>query len=372
MFWHLFKYKVKYLLRAKEEVFWVLLFPLILGTCFYAAFSNISESTENFHTIPVAITFEESSENTEYVKAVFNAMTVAEEGEEALLDITYTDAREAEQLLKKNEITGIIHFKDMLPTLTLLKNDIYASILKEVVDKYVRTTSMMESVVMEEINEVDYITTKPLTDGNTDNVTDYFYSLIAMTCLFGSMLGVSGAKHIKANLSALGMRKELAPIHKLLTITSDFTACYLFLILGDIVLIVYLELILKVNLGGNFGLILLTACVGSLIGLSSGIFTGSIPKLSENVKMAIITAGSLFSSFLSGLMIGNIKYQIEKFAPLVNRINPATVITDALYSLNIYDTYEKFTVCMMTLVAYSILLCTLSYIFTRRETYACL
>lgn len=387
MFWHLFKYKIKHLIRSKEETFWVILFPLILGTCFYAAFGNISSSTENFETLDVAIVLEED-ENNDLIKTTFDAMTVAKDGEEALLSITYTDMENAEGMLNNKKITGIINFNNGTPSLTILEEGINESILKEVLDKYIQTSNVITSISIANMGNIDenelndilanltkdtnYIKTKKLTDGNTDNMTDYFYSLIAMTCLFGSLLGITCAKQMKANLSALGMRKNLAPVNRLTTIFADFSACYMVLMLGDLLLIIYLNYILKINLGGNFGLILITSFVGSLIGLSNGIFVGSIPKLSENMKVAINLAGSLFSSFLSGLMISGIKYRIEKYAPIVNKLNPATVITDALYSLNIYDTYDKFCASMITLIIYSIVLCTLSYILTRREQYACL
>ena len=387
MFWHLFKYKIKHLIRSKDETFWIIIFPLILGTCFNAAFGNITTSEESFHTIDVAIVLEQNT-NTDMIKSTFDAMSESSEDEEALLSIKYTDTEEAEALLKNKKITGIIKFEDNTPSLTIREEGINESILKEVLDKYIQTSNVITSIAISnndnisetELNnilsgltsEANHIKTKKLTDGNTDYITDYFYSLIAMTSLFGSLLGVTCAKQMKANLSALGMRKNLAPVNRLTIILSDFFASYTVLVVGDLLLIAYLEFILKVNLGGKLGLVILTSLVGSLIGLSSGIFIGSIPKLSENMKMAINLSGSLFSSFLSGLMVSGIKYQIEKILPIVNRLNPATLITDALYSLNIYDTYDKFSVCMITLVIYSIIFCTLSYLMTRREQYACL
>ncbi len=55
MFWHEFVYEIRRLLRQKEELFWMLMFPVILGTLFYFAFGSINNTTENFHTIPVAV-----------------------------------------------------------------------------------------------------------------------------------------------------------------------------------------------------------------------------------------------------------------------------------------------------------------------------
>jgi len=203
-------------------------------------------------------------------------------------------------------------------------------------------------------------------------MTDYFYSLIAMACLMGSMAGCNCAKQMKANLSSLGMRKNLAPVNRFITILADFLATYAIQLLANILLVIYLQYILKVNLGGSIGLIILTVIIGSIIGVSSGILIGSIPNTSDGTKVGITVLFSLGSSFLSGLMVGGIKYQIDKFCPIINKLNPATVITDALYSLNIYDTYEKFGQCMIILVAYGLVFCIISYLMTRRESYASL
>ncbi len=63
MFWHEFVYEIRRLLRQKEELFWMLMFPVILGTLFYFAFGSINNTTENFHTIPVAVCRENGADN---------------------------------------------------------------------------------------------------------------------------------------------------------------------------------------------------------------------------------------------------------------------------------------------------------------------
>lgn len=381
MFFHNFKYRLKTVFHAKEEVFWILIFPILLGTCFYAAFSNVTESTENFSTINVAIVLDDNSQS-ESIKEVFNSMSV-DENEDGLLSITYCDINNAKSLLNKEDITGIIQFTENSPEIIVNEDGINESILKAIVDKYVQSADILANIgqknpealanVIDSIyNEVEYITTNNLSDGNMDMFTDYYYSLIAMTCLFGSLSGQSCAEKLKANISAQGMRKSLTPANRLVLILSDFSATYLLQIVANAILVCYLNFVLKINLGANFWLIMLTVATGSLIGVSMGIFIGSIPKISSTIKLTIISASTLFSSFLSGLMVGGIKYNIEEYIPIVNKLNPATIITDALYSLNVYDTYERFTVCIISLVAYCVIFCVASYLMTRRESYASL
>lgn len=378
MFFHIYKYRLKSMIRQKEEVFWIFCFPIILAICFFAAFSNISKSTEEFSVIDVAVIIEDK-ENSTYFKAMLDSLS-DKDNEDAMLNITYTNEDEASEMLNNEKVLAIITFKNNEPSLTINQNGVYESILKCVLDKYMQTMSILGNidtsnpevtmnVMQAAANETSYICEAKLTDGNTDNFSDYYYSLIAMACMFGAMSGQVCATQMKANLSSAGMRKNLVPVNRMTIIAGDFFATFTMHALSDTLLVVFLQYVLKLNLAPNTWLILVTAYVGSLIGISQGILIGSIPKLSENAKMGINAGISLFLSFLSGLMIGGLKYQIEKVAPIVNRLNPATVITDALYSLNIYDTYDKYISSMITLVVMSVVLCIASYFLTRRESY---
>ena len=54
------KYHFRILLRNREQMFWILLFPILLGIMFKAAFSNIS-SSEIQKPISVAVVEENNS-----------------------------------------------------------------------------------------------------------------------------------------------------------------------------------------------------------------------------------------------------------------------------------------------------------------------
>ncbi|NLT09420.1 MAG: ABC transporter permease, partial [Ruminococcus sp.] len=81
---------------------------------------------------------------------------------------------------------------------------------------------------------------------------------------------------------------------------------------------------------------------------------------------------SLLLCFFSGLMIANMKVRVDEVCPLFNRINPAAVITNSLYYLNVYDNYDKFTVCIITMVITTVLLDVFGLLLTRRKKYASL
>ncbi len=379
MFLHIFKYRLKALFHEKSEFFWNMIFPLVLGTCFFAAFSNITKSTESFSTIPVAVVLENTA-TEEYFIDMMDGLSQANGDEAPFFQVQYCSLEEGEDLLKNKEVEGLILMKDGKPTLTITENGIYQTMIKAVMDKYVQTMDIVMQMIpthvdkLEQVTEavsgeVSYLKEMKLTEGNTDYVLDFFFALIAMTCLMGTTIGQYISMHIKANLSGIGLRKSISSANRMTMILADFASTYTMAIAANALLLIYLKYILKLNLGAGFWEILPVTFAGSLIAISLGMLVGFLPRLSEGAKMAINISFTLFSSFLSGLMMSGIKYMIEKNCPIINRINPATLISDALHSLNIYDSYEKYAQCMITMIIMSVVLFIACILIARRESY---
>ena len=374
MFFHVYKYRLKTLFRQRVEFFWILLFPIILAICFHLAFSGITESTENFEAIPVAMVAEDTTDNQ-----MFLAMMDALHEQEFFRTEICDNMDDANKLLDSEKVLGIIQATNGTPALTIKQNGIYETMIALVLDSYKQQVDVIANLaaspsdipkIINDLNQDDvYLVTDPLTSGNTDCMVEYFYALIAMACMFGTMTGTSCIKDMKANLSALGMRRNLTSTKYFTMILGDFFGIYTIHATSDVILVIFLKYILNVGLGGSFLLILLVALFGSLIGISVGFLIGSMTRFSENMRMGISICFSLFSSFLSGLMVNGIKNSIEKACPVINRLNPSSLISDCLYSLNIYDNYDVYISRLSIMVIMSIILCVASCIIIRRETY---
>ena len=100
-----------------------------------------------------------------------------------------------------------------------------------------------------------------------------------------------------------------------------------------------------------------------------GIFVGSLGKMKEGAKIGIILGISMICSFLAGLMNSNMKDIVEKHAPFINRINPAALISDAFYCINVYDDTARYHRSLITLAAMSLVLVIVSFLLIRRERY---
>lgn len=190
-----------------------------------------------------------------------------------------------------------------------------------------------------------------------------------MACLYGCFIGFGAAITLQANLTALAARRCVTPTHKLKLILSEQITSFLLGYTDVIILLIYLRIILKLDFQGQIGKMLIISLFGSLIGVSVGLFVGSLGKLNEGIKVAVILAISMVCSFLAGLMNSNMKDLVEKHAPIINRINPAALISDAFYCINVYNDTARYYRNLVTLAVMSAAFVMASFLLIRRNRY---
>ena len=382
MFFHHFKYDFLTCIRNKGLIFWLILFPAVLGTLFKVAFSGLYDSVAVFKAIPVAIvTVEENAVFDEVISAI-------SDGEEALFSVTETDETTALELLETKQIMGIIYVSEKLE-LTVgsaekmnSSSAIQQSIIKGFVEQYeiqksiimdtvTNSPEKLESVIEAMSADIAPNSSVPLTEGNTDSMLSYFYNLMAMVALFGSVTGLHIATCSQGNLSALGARKCCSPVNKLVATIASPCGSTLAQSICTIISTTYL-VILGIDFGTRLPLVYLAGIVGSIMGVSLGFFIGSFGTANEDVKNGVSMTISLVCCFFSGLMVSNMKAVVAMYAPWFNEINPAAVISDAFYCLNIYSDYERFTEKIITMLVMAVIFTLGGFVLTRRKRYASL
>lgn len=377
MFGHLFKYGFKSLMRTKEVVFWTWVFPFALCTFMYLAFSNLFETTEQFHVIPVAVVQEKDDE---IMDVMLDA--VSKEGDGQLLSVKKTSAEEAGRMLDEEEVQGIIFVEEEL-SLEVSKNGMEQTLLKMVLEQFAQYKKTITDVaqvhpeqvmqtVMELSSQKEYYEETNSSGGNQDNVMNFFYAVFAMTCLFASYAGCDKAQKIQADVSVLGQRRNIVPVHKMKNILVDFLACELMQYSIVCFLLLYMKFVLRLELGDKLPAIFLLLFVGTSYGIMFGIFVGSLPQIGEGMKIGLLTGINLLFCAMSDLMATGIKDLIEHSVPFVNDINPAALISDSFYALNIYDTYGRFAQNLLLLGTGAVALAVVSYLMVRRSRYASL
>ena len=390
MFIHNFKYALKTLFRNRMLIFWTFAFPIILGTFFNMAFSNI-ENSEKLDIIDIAIINNEDFENSEIFKTAFENLS-DENNEDRLFTTKYVTESEAKELLENKEIVGFMKLEEDKPKVTVATSGIDETIFKYVTEEVTQTSDIIKNLSEEEIKkemmsgnfninyEEIYEKVAKLAEEQDAELTDIsnknlsytmieFYTLIAMACLYGGILGVIAINQNLANMSNKGKRVAVSPTSKAKVILSSVCASYITQIIGVALLFIYTIFVLKVDYGDNVGLVIALAMAGSLAGLSIGTFVGCVFKTNEGVKTGIIIAFTMLGCFLSGMMGITMKYIIDKNIPIINKLNPASMITDGFYSLYYYDTLDRYFFDLVSLLIFAFILISIAYISLRRQKY---
>ena len=203
MFIHNFKYAFKTLFRNKALIFWTFAFPIILGTLFNMAFKDI-ESSEQLDIIDIAIVENEQFNNNEMYKEIFNNLS-DKNNEDRLFNINYTTKEEASKLLEDEKVSGYLIYEDGFK-IFVKTSGINETILKTVTEEIKQNEIMMNSLTEIEIKNGNYnyeaisndiMATIENSEANIEDISSSnlsytmieFYTLIAMTCLYGGILG---------------------------------------------------------------------------------------------------------------------------------------------------------------------------------------
>lgn len=377
MFTHIFINRLKCLLRERETMFWTMLFPIFLSIFFYMALSNVN-SGEVFNAINIAIVDDANYQN-DYFKEALNS---ASQGEKRLFNLTVTSKEKAEQLLNNNSIKGYIIVEDPIK-LVVKESGTYQSIIKSFIDSYMQTFSSINSILRQNPTGVQklldsvedrhqYTKEGSATNTEPNNVTLYFYTLIAMACMYGGFFGMREITDIQADISPLAARVNIAPVHKLKTFLYSMCASLVIHLVEMFLLLLFLRFILNIDFGAKTGYVILTAIIGSITGLSFGAFVSALVKKSENTKIAVMLAVSMIGSFFAGMMAPEMKYIIAQKAPILSYLNPVNLITDAFYCLYYFDTFTRYTINIILLCIFILVFCTGTYFIIRRRKYASL
>lgn len=389
MFWHNFKYSCKVLLHNKMLLFWTFVFPILLGTFFKMAFSDI-ENNEKLDVIPIAVVESQDFTNNFIFGEVLK--TLSEEGENQLFSITYTNLDQCKNMLIDGNIDGYLMFYEDDVSVTVSNSGINETILRYVVDEIQSRKKMTEVLVERKVSEeisngnfdISYdaiishvaqlfeesnVTLHNATNHNLSYTMIEYYTLIAMACLYSSMISMFITNYKLANMAAIGKRVVVSPTHKTSGMLGSFVASYFVGAIGVSLLYLYTIFVLQVDYGSQLPKVVLLSIVGLLAGQLLGVTVSTLVKSNENTKTGVLLAISMFGSFLAGMMGITMKYVIDTNVPILNWINPVNMITDGLYSLYYYDTFTRFYFNVISLLLFSALMILLSYRGLRRQRY---
>lgn len=383
-----------------------------MGVLFRLTFSNI-QSSSTFSAIKIAVVKNDHYLNDQYFSHTISALersSPEHENKSPLLAISYVSTSDAANaLLKAKTVIGILEIKDHQPVLTYRSPGTKETILKKVIEsindkraiyeqqlqalqpqinqqiktKLQSSNKLDASELQSQINQMisqqiaskfqdlsqNTIKFNLLSSKKLDATVIGYYSLIAMACLSGAYISMFAISSVLANMSEHGKRLSVSPAKKPLLILSSLLSAFLSHLLLLTMIFLFNIFILQIDYGPNLSHIFLLSTLGSFTGISLGLAVGTLIKSTTEVKVNLITFFYLFYCFLAGMMGSSVKYFIDTKLSLLNHLNPANMIVDGLYSLNIYDNLTRYYFNLSSLFIFSIFCIAISVFILRKQKY---
>lgn len=366
------KYALLTKLRNFGTVFWPFLFPLALTTLMYFSVGQMEEA--DFETVDAALVSVGEED------AAFASFLDAVEAESDLIRVHEMTEQEAVKALEEREVQGIYETDGGALSLTVGESGMPQSILESLLSGYEEGRRTIETVMqnhpegleaaLQSLEDYGTAVEQVSLGGRTTNLTaQVFYAMIGMACLYGCFVGFGCAMWLQCNLTALAARRCVAPVHRLRLILTEFAAGFGIHFVNVLVLLAYMKYVLRLEFAGSYLSMVPVAVTGSMFGVAMGIFVGSIGKMRESVKIGILIGVSMLLSFAAGMMNPQIKSWLDIHAPILSQINPAAVISDALYCVNVYDSPGRYARDTGILALMCVLMVGGAFLIVRRERY---
>ncbi|MCL1797814.1 MAG: ABC transporter permease [Eggerthellaceae bacterium] len=387
--WNTFKYTVKALVQEKSCFVWALAFPLIMATLFGAMFANL-DSAHYLNPIPTAVVDDARYRNAQAFSETLEAL--AKSGENQLLDLfSVKSSAEADELLKNGTIIGYYQVDEKeQPELFITAasgNSINQTILKNLADGFIQTQAALKTIAennpqafadpnfLENLQEqTNYTQEISIIANEASGSVRYFYALLGFAAIMAANIAVIAVTQTQANLSPLGARRSLGATSRTKALLASLLASWLLAFLCLIITFAYMRYVLDINFGRDLASILGLG-VASLMTTALGAFIGAIPKIGEMLKAGILTVLSCFFALFAGLYGEpslKLADDMNRIAPLFQKLNPSRQVTDLFYSLYFYDGFDEFYRVVFVLLAMAAVLFLLAALLMRRQRYASL
>ena len=407
----LFVHTVRMLLRRRDVLIWVVLFPLALATLFQIMFSNFDE----YYRVEPASCVVVDDENYRSPQAMFfremlNA--VSEHGDDQVLSVsmvaTPDEGRAA--VLAGDAAACITVDNEGLPSMQVSPLSVSSttgsldqSIVRAVLDQYRQTYAEMKQTFtalplaqgMQVAPSQEGFESLAATPGmqeaasafmsdavktqqvdvlrvESSSTIRYFYALMGFASLMSITVAICAVSATRANTSAVGARRQVAGVspakQMAVTMAASFVAVFGCLLLA----FAYMRFVLGVEFGGRDGLTVVAIATCALMSTALGAAIGAIPSMPTPGKEGLATGITCLCALFAGLYgepSMQLADQIAQNAPWAALINPAAQAANAFYDLTYYDSLAPFFLTMCVLLAMAAAFFAVAAVLMRRQNY---
>ena len=383
--------------RKRSYILWSLMFPLVLMIMFKFMFTGIFiQETTITATRVAVVTSDSSQENTmlaDNFKQAIDSMSQADEPLVTYVDDISSKTKADENLCSSASGDGLIdayYLIDDSKITIIAQKDFYSEnstkvyVLRQISDSFMNqynlivtasqtNPSQIPEIIEDMSDTVEYtVYHSDIYKTEINTYHWYFYSTIVMGMIFNFGSGINLVSEIRADASETGKRINIAPITKKKIVIYGILARLIQCCSVTTILCLIVKFVLHIPLSDNIPLLAAFVVIGNLLSISIGAFIGIISngtsKDRENKGWGFIMA----LVFLSGEMFMQMPSIVEKHCPILNDINPVTVMNFALFDLTYSSDLSSFYLALAKMLAVSIVFMILISTYLRRNSYAAL
>lgn len=333
--------------RERSTSFWILIYPLLLMLFMYMALSGLRREDSGIH-----LTLGISAENP-YVGMLDNA---------DIVKVVKLEQKDAEAALKDGKIDAYVDkHLDVVAQKDGMNQQIAVGVLTQLKQHLAAgpKNARMESYAGPLYTRQDKV---------ENSFAVYFYNVVAMFSLYGYYAAADTTRLFQANQSTLAQRHAVSPIRKTKGVLAGFIASLVVICVSMTLVLILSELILKLGLITRWGPSLLILAGGMIAGIAWGILIGAL-NIPEWAKTMIGIAGTLIMAMLSGMMSMAVRNQLLLHAPIINRLNPVSILTEGFFRVNILGDNGEALSTFLQLLAYTVVMLLLSVWLLRKKTF---
>lgn len=333
----LIKYRFKILIKQRWFLFWMALFPLIMGILMKLAFSQLDQSAKTWDLDPISVAVV-SHQKTD-TKLLMRALTQTKMQRHQIFQAQTLTPIKAQQQLRSKKIAGYFEYHHKHWQLKVLTADTPQQVLQSFLTTYLQR----QQIIQQQLPRGQKLTL-PLNkhwfinQAQTRNfsiLSFYFFTLLAFAIMDGFTLGLNLNYDEQPQQSERGIRLQIGPINYLKIWLSDILAAWIIFYGMMLLALGFFHWVLQVNFGHHWAWLLLTIALGCLLAINGGQLWGRIfAKKDLNQQLSLGLVFVLANSFLSGMMGDtNLKLWIDLHWPLLGHLNPNNLLTNCFYQL---------------------------------------
>ena len=209
-------------------------------------------------------------------------------------------------------------------------------------------------------------------DEGTNMYMWYYISTLVMGILFDYALGIRVLSTIRADVAGSAMRVSLSSSSKTKMVLYCLIAQVLSSLAKTTIHVLFMHFVVGIDVLSKIGIIAVAIIATTVFSICFGILLGMFFKgdvqTRENKTLGIV----MLLVFMSGEMIVTLPGYIERYAPIINRINPATIFNKIFYRIVLCENPGDLATNLLILAVASVVMLAASIIILRRETYASL